>query len=412
MRSSWGHRVFAATCLLLAPLSAAAAPVGLSLPEKGEARSSTIGLKNLPKAFDLDGRAAGKALSRKAVEKGMTTRGETEAEIYRRISPSVVLVLTKKELGSGSVVGTDGTIVTNYHVVAGYEEVGIVFKPETEGEDPDLKKVLVAEVVKVDQVADLALLKLKTLPKNLPKPVVFGNFNSVAVGDDVNAIGHPTGQTWTFTRGYISQIRRNYEWKIDNGITHKADVIQTQTPINPGNSGGPLLNKGGELVGVNAFKDDGEGLNFAVGVTAVQDFLKRKGNRGGEQAVATIAGGANTAGNAKCKAQIVFNGRDDKNTKDIVAYDTDCNGVADLVFQRPDEKSAPVTVYVDEDENDKPEGVILSYKRDGFFNISYWDSDDDGKVDTVGYHPDGKLKPSSYGPYVEPDDAKPGDVKP
>ena len=53
------------------------------------------------------------------------------------------------------------------------------------------------------------------------------------VGADVHAIGHPQGQTWTYTKGLISQVRPDYQWG-----PHKADVIQTQTPINPGNSGG------------------------------------------------------------------------------------------------------------------------------------------------------------------------------
>jgi hypothetical protein len=157
------------------------------------------------------------------------------------------------------------------------------------------------------------------------------------------------------------------------------------------------------LVGVNAFKEDGEGLNFAVAVTTVREFLKRKGNRGGDAVVATTSQpSANAASKGQCKSQITFRGRDDKNTMTIVEYDRNCDGIADLIYTKPDDKSEPLRVFVDEDENGEPEGVIISFRQDGVFNVSYWDSDGDGKFDTVGYHPDGSIKPSSFGPYIEP----------
>ena len=100
---------------------------------------------------------------------------------------------------------------------------------------------------------------------------------------DVHAIGHPTGEAWTYTTGVISQYRQGYEWKAeDDPIKHKADIIQTQTPINPGNSGGPLLSDLSSLIGVNSFKAGGEGLNFAVSVDEVRKFIARSGNRIGQ----------------------------------------------------------------------------------------------------------------------------------
>src|SRR5581483_12284238 len=128
--------------------------------------------------------------------------------------------------------------------------VGIVLKPTVEGAKPTDKDVLTADVIKTDQVADLALLKMVHPPEGRT-PIAFGDFAKVNVGDDVNAIGHPTGEAWTYTKGYVSQIRRGYKWQADDGLAHDADVIQTQTPINPGNSGGPLLNSAGQIIGVN-----------------------------------------------------------------------------------------------------------------------------------------------------------------
>ena len=97
---------------------------------------------------------------------------------------------------------------------------------------------------------------------------------------DVHAIGHPTGEAWTYTTGVISQYRQAYEWQVeDDPIKHRADIIQTQTPINPGSSGGPLFGDSSSLIGVNSFKAGGEGLNFAVSVDEVRKFLARSGNR-------------------------------------------------------------------------------------------------------------------------------------
>ena len=111
-------------------------------------------------------------------------------------------------------------------------------------------------------------------------PVRLGDASEIAVGMDVHAIGHPTGEAWTYTTGVISQYRQAYEWQAESSAAkHKADVIQTQTPINPGSSGGPLLGDSGNLVGVNSFKAEGEGLNFAITVDEVKRFLARSGNR-------------------------------------------------------------------------------------------------------------------------------------
>jgi S1-C subfamily serine protease len=76
----------------------------------------------------------------------------------------------------------------------------------------------------------------------------------IEVGADVRAIGHPKGEEWTYTKGIVSSVRPDYEWSGEPGESHRATVIQTQTPINPGNSGGPLLSDEGKIVGVNSFR--------------------------------------------------------------------------------------------------------------------------------------------------------------
>jgi hypothetical protein len=140
--------------------------------------------------------------------------------------------------------------------VKGFQKVGILFKPQTEGTKPTEAEFEVAEVIKIDPLTDLALLQLATSPSAI-RPIALGSESDIQVGADVHAIGHPTGEAWTYTKGFISQYRKNYEWKTAEQ-SHRAAVIQTQTPINPGNSGGPLISDDAKLVGVNAFKATGE----------------------------------------------------------------------------------------------------------------------------------------------------------
>jgi S1-C subfamily serine protease len=175
------------------------------------------------------------------------SRGVKEINLFKGVSPAVVLILTKNSIGSGAIINPNGTIITNNHVVGKNKQVVIALKPKS-GSAPKRKDLLVADVLKVNQTSDLALIKLQKKLKKL-HPLRLGKANSYEIGQDVHAIGHPEGNLWTYTKGFISQIRDDYYWVNSNGFKHHAKVaIQTQTPINPGNSGGPLLNlKGGSL---------------------------------------------------------------------------------------------------------------------------------------------------------------------
>ena len=207
-----------------------------------------------------------------------STRAEKDVEIYRKNAPGVVLVFTNDSLGSGAIIDARGFVVTNSHVVGTNKEVLVAFKPRNGAE---LSKDLVyrATVEKIDEVADLALLRINTPPKAF---TVFklGSTSALRVGQDVHAIGHPAGEVWTYTKGIVSQIRDNYQWSGGDQVIRRAKVIQTQTPINPGNSGGPLLDDDGRLIGINSFgRSGGQGLNYAVAVDEIQKFLQRRETR-------------------------------------------------------------------------------------------------------------------------------------
>lgn len=142
--------------------------------------------------------------------------------------------------GSGFVFNTQGHIVTNNHVVADAEEVFVTFYDGS---------TVPAEVIGTDANTDLAVLKVDVAAASL-RPVVWGNSDSLKVGQRAVAIGNPFGLAGTLTSGIISGLGRslpseNFRYRIP-------EIIQTDAAINPGNSGGPLLNSQGEVIGVNS----------------------------------------------------------------------------------------------------------------------------------------------------------------
>ena len=205
------------------------------------------------------------------------TRGATNVEVYKKAAPATVLVVTDQSLGSGAVISDQGEVLTNWHVIQGANQMAVVLKPQ-KGVEIKQELAFAATLVKVDQVADLALLKIQAPPQHV-SVLPLGDIAEVEVGEDVHAIGHPEGEVWTYTTGIISQVRPSYQWTGADKLLHQSKVIQTQTALNPGNSGGPLLNDRAEIIGINSFRGEGEGLNYAVAVDVVKAFLQRTESR-------------------------------------------------------------------------------------------------------------------------------------
>jgi len=167
--------------------------------------------------------------------------------------------------GSGFVWSDEGYIVTNRHVVANADTVTITFANGTE---------VVGVVVAEDPDSDLAVLKVD-LPKDMLPPVALGDSNDVRVGQIAVAIGNPFGQNFTTTTGIVSAIGRT----IRSGNTRFSvpKVIQTDAPINPGNSGGPLLNRKGQVIGINtqiiSRTGASTGIGFAVPINTAKQVI-------------------------------------------------------------------------------------------------------------------------------------------
>jgi S1-C subfamily serine protease len=321
------------------------------------------------------------------------TRGAQDIALYRNVAPSVVLVVTDHGIGSGSLI-KGGGILTNWHVVKGFREVGVIFKPPARNAQPRPADVVRATVIKTDERRDLALLRPTTVPDNV-KPLELGSLEGVEVGSDVYAIGHPSGASWTYTKGIVSQIRPEYKWKSGEEVEHRATVIQTQTPINPGNSGGPLLIDNEKLVGVNSFKASGaENLNFAVAATEIEAFLKQPASPNPKSPAA--AGAASKDEKQDCKPAVLFSGRDKENRNAVEQISLNCDGWPDVTFVTPDDPQLPVRALFDQKKRKKADVIVFGPGRPAKWSFSFWDTELDDTFPIVGRHPDAELKPSSF----------------
>ena len=194
------------------------------------------------------------------------------AGIYERVSPGVVFIAAASPRGQGSgsgfVVGTDGTIVTNDHVVEGATRVSVRF---TENGDP-----VDARVVGTDPSTDLAVLDVdEDRVEGGVKPLELGDSRDLRPGEPAIAIGSPFGLQGTVTSGIVSALGR--EIQAPNGFTISG-VIQTDAAINPGNSGGPLLDGEGRVIGVNSQiatsgTEANSGVGFAVPIDTVKEVV-------------------------------------------------------------------------------------------------------------------------------------------
>ncbi len=167
-------------------------------------------------------------------------------------------------LGSGVIISSDGYIVTNNHLIAGYDNIIVKLHDGTEFKNENIS------IVGVDPQTDLAVIKIK--PTVSLVPIKFADPASIKVGDWAVAIGNPYGLQGTVTVGVISAIGRS-GFQLPGGPTRQ-DFIQTDAAINPGNSGGALVNIRGELIGINTAISSPLGVNIGIGFAIPVNYVK------------------------------------------------------------------------------------------------------------------------------------------
>ncbi len=190
----------------------------------------------------------------------LNTLSRAFGDAYERAKPAVVLIKTTPAgghwrealppshpplppdydasgVGSGTIVRSDGIVLSNYHVVRDADSISVTLAD---------RRQVPAEVVGFDALIDIAVLKVDLA--GLPVAVM-ADSDQLAIGDWVLAIGHPLGMGTTLTHGIVSALNRQVE--VIEGEYSIESFIQTNAVINPGNSGGPLLDLTGRVIGIN-----------------------------------------------------------------------------------------------------------------------------------------------------------------
>jgi S1-C subfamily serine protease len=202
----------------------------------------------------------------KAIE-DLRSAPATSVAVYQRILPSLVEIETRNGssqgdgggLGTGVIVNRSGAILTAFHVVDDAATIRLSFVDGTRSN---------GQIVSADPDNDIAVL----LPERPPQPIVPAVLGGVGqIGDETYAVGHPLGFVGSMSSGVISGLGRSIEAP---GGRRLRGLIQFDAAVNPGSSGGPLLNRGGQVIGiVTALANPGRdgyfsGIGFAVPIGA------------------------------------------------------------------------------------------------------------------------------------------------
>jgi S1-C subfamily serine protease len=198
-------------------------------------------------------------------------RGRLTAEDLKqlKVDPQTGEVLLFQGLGSGTIVNSNGYIITNRHVVLiSDDRTGAVTIANAAYVTLSDKREFKAQVLGVDEKTDIAVLKINE--KNLPF-ARFADSDKCRVGDTVFAIGNPLGVGMTVTSGIVSGLSRS-----DTGVgLVYQDFIQTDAAINAGNSGGPLIDYEGRVIGMNTMirTASGQGGNIGIGFSIPANLI-------------------------------------------------------------------------------------------------------------------------------------------
>lgn len=209
--------------------------------------------------------------------------------------------------GSGSVLSSDGLVLTNQHVVAEADQPGarmsVLLNDGTTHS---------AQYVAGHGPSDIAVIRVEGV--NNLRPISLGDSSKVSVGQEVVAVGSPLGLTSTVTSGIVSALNRPVGVSGAGGESTVIDAIQTDAAINPGNSGGPLIDGTGAVIGINTsiFSQTGGsiGLGFAIPVNDVRNIATELMTEGSIQH-ATIGVNARKADNGAVEGAEVVNVRED-----------------------------------------------------------------------------------------------------
>ncbi|EEW49918.1 trypsin [Corynebacterium efficiens YS-314] len=268
------------------------------------ATGSIVGVASTQFGDDTGGSGVINALDQPSAQRSVSAEPGSAEQVADQVLPSVVSIqaLTRNSAseGSGSIISSDGFVMTNNHVVAGVEQNGVLQVTMSDGSSYE------ADFIAGDVSTDIAVIKIRNAT-DLPM-INFGDSDSLAVGQEVLAVGSPLGLSSTVTSGIVSALNRPVRASGDGGESSLIDAIQTDAAINPGNSGGPLVDMEGNLIGMNSViasisSGTDTGGSIGLGFAIPANFAKRVATQLIETGVATqpmigvtLANGANVSG--------------------------------------------------------------------------------------------------------------------
>jgi len=246
------------TCLLHRALSPAAGQLSLLLVAVSFAASPSASADKVPPALT--------PLSANCQE--------SIPDLYRRVSQAVVSITATsinpydsfdrmvRQMGSGFLIDPSGLILTNSHVVFGQQIIMVTL---------DNGVSLPAQIVGADPLLDIALIRVAPHDSGKLPAVTFGDSVHLLVGEEVFAIGNPFGLDQTLTRGVVSAVNRilpGGSWSV------REPLIQTDAAINPGSSGGPLVNRCGDVVGINSsILPEAQSIGFSIPIHLARSVM-------------------------------------------------------------------------------------------------------------------------------------------
>lgn len=193
---------------------------------------------------------------------------EVPADPFGRLfgyPPTQTQLVPRMGQGSGVIVGADGLILTNEHVIHGASEIMVTLNND---------RRLAGKIRGADQISDIALVQVDA--RDL-QPATLGNSDALAIGETVIAVGNPYTFQHTVTVGVLSGRERS----ISEQSKDFQDLLQTDAAINPGNSGGPLVNIRAEVIGINtAIIPYAQGIGFAIPVNTAKNIMDQLLTRG------------------------------------------------------------------------------------------------------------------------------------
>ena len=285
--------------------------------------------------IDSEDTTLAEAVSAKALPSVVSITATSSGSQNGSLSQSADESDSSGSVGSGVVLDTEGHILTNNHVVDGYDQYVVTMDDGTTYE---------AEFVGNDASSDLAVIKLKD-----------ADASKLNVGEWVMASGSPFGNEQSVSTGIVSALYRSTAMSSTSGNTIYANMIQTDAAINPGNSGGALVNDNGELVGINSLIESYSGSSSGVGFAIPVNYAKNIADQiiDGKTPVHPYLGATLSSVNA-------LNARTNKLSTDSGAY------VASVVEDGPAAKAGiqegDVITKLGDDEITSADGLIIALR--------------------------------------------------